>query len=332
MLLTLYRLPERRRRRLAPRPSFPPTSLLPTATPAHSSVDVLQIQRTHARDLPTPKLDRVRRARPSFFSQSLVRSRSLSPSTTAPDCCLTRSYRLRAPHYAHYNPHTRSSTSTPSLAARTAPRTMLSSSLASLLTLAVVALNANTAQAAMAQGNIDPMNDWHLRVRARRLPPLPNRHVGDRELTALRWVACTVRQERLCHDRRLLPHLALCLRRPRESSFLLSRRILLIRSRVQVGPLNEHHQLDCRFSIDSGALVQQGSESGGSLQSSLPHFHSGSQRLKCYLVRLQPRSGPSAAESPSRPTAPGPTTSLSLTACVSRHPLRALDATSRAES
>ncbi|BGP01682.1 hypothetical protein NBRC10513v2_005321 [Rhodotorula toruloides] len=65
---------------------------------------------------------------------------------------------------------------------------MFSSSLASLVTLAVVALNANSAQAAMAQGNIDPMNDWHLRV----------------------------------------------------------------------GPLNEHHQLDCRFSTNSGALVQQG--------------------------------------------------------------------------
>ncbi|BGP33706.1 hypothetical protein JCM10296v2_005510 [Rhodotorula toruloides] len=65
---------------------------------------------------------------------------------------------------------------------------MFSSSLASLLTLAVVALDVNPAQAAMAQGSIDPMNDWHLRV----------------------------------------------------------------------GPLNEHHQLDCRFSTDSGALVQQG--------------------------------------------------------------------------
>ncbi|KAL7340647.1 hypothetical protein BJY59DRAFT_133094 [Rhodotorula toruloides] len=88
---------------------------------------------------------------------------------------------------------------------------MFSSSLASLLTLAVVALNAKPAQAAMAQGSIDPMNDWHLRY--------------DRATFATTEAFCRTWRT-ACID--------------------------------LVGPLNEHHQLDCRFSTDSGALVQQG--------------------------------------------------------------------------
>ncbi|BGP26116.1 hypothetical protein Rt10032_c10g4156 [Rhodotorula toruloides] len=88
---------------------------------------------------------------------------------------------------------------------------MFCSSLASLLTLAVIALNANPAQAEMSQGDIDPMNDWHLRY--------------DRNTFATTETFCRTWRT-ACVD--------------------------------LVGPLNEHHQLDCRFSTDSGAPVQQG--------------------------------------------------------------------------